>query len=275
MSEPTLKEMIENMKNLELNEVNPYKDSLGRITSKDKATMYSLTKRAKKYIKDPDIKVPQRGPVKNGKVSAKFGMNTGSKEKQCGRLTIDGEKKNPTRSCKDYPNNYKESQLESDSDYLLTEPEIPLEGDSNKKTTNHPHKNKKASKGQIRIRIGEKKKAKKKDEKRKESDVRRKERIFPGYDSIRKLSKGIYEDIEKEIEIELDDVIRSLKVFLNSADETTKKEFYKKMESLGLVSKDRVIDYCKNNGLKTLEDFMKVQNAMVASQKGDLYKKDQ
>ena len=273
MSEPTLKEMIEKTRNLnlELNEVNPYKNSLGQTTSKDKATMYSLTKRAKKYIKDPDIKVPQRGPVKNGKVSAKFGMNTGKPNKQCGRLTIDGEKKNPTRSCKDYPKNYKESQLDSDSDYLLTEPELPLEEIPESETTNHPNKKKKASTGQIRIRIGEKKK----DEKRKESEVRRKERIFPGYDSIRKLSKGIYEDIEKEIEIELDDVIRSLKVFLNSADERTKKEFYKKMEALGLVSKDRVIDYCKNNGLKTLEDFMKVQNAMVASQKGDLYKKDQ
>ena len=143
-----------------LAEINPYKDAKGQTTSKDKAVTYSLTKRAQKYIKDPDIKVPQRGTVKNGKVSAKFGMNTGSPEKQCGRLTIDGEKKPKTRSCKDYPKNYGSVKEEDNSEALLDTPYSPLEDENKKETTIDPRNNTKRSKGGIRVKIFEKNKDK-------------------------------------------------------------------------------------------------------------------
>lgn len=272
MNEPTIKEMIDKTRNLnfDLNEVNPYKDEKGHTTSKDKAVTYSLTKRAKKYIKDPDIKVPQRGTVKNGKVSAKFGMNTGSAAKQCGRLTIDGEEKTPTRSCKDYPKDYQESQVEDVADYLLVEPDMPPEDIPENSATHDEEMPIEIPRKGIRVKMGEKKREKK----RKESEVRRKERIFPGYDSRRRLAKGITEDLNQDIEVELDDIIASLKVFLKTADQASKTEFYSKMESLGLISNDRAIDYCKKKGLKTFEDFLKLQNSMIASQKGDLFKKD-
>lgn len=85
----------------EINESNPYKDKFGRITSEDEAVIYSFTDRAP--VSD---ELKKRGTYKNGKVSSKYGMNTGSPEKQCGRLKFSGEKKPKTRSCKNYPKRY-------------------------------------------------------------------------------------------------------------------------------------------------------------------------
>ena len=80
----------------------------GRFQAKGKGkAVYSLTKNAEKVVGDT-AEVPKRGTTTNdGKtVSAKFGANTGSAEKQCGRKTIGGEKKKKTRRCRDYPKNY-------------------------------------------------------------------------------------------------------------------------------------------------------------------------
>jgi len=98
----------------DLKEANPYHDSKGHWTSKDKAETYSFTKGAN--VSD-DLK--QRGKVKGDKVIAKFGMNTGSKVKQCGKLDFtDGEKKPITLSCKDYNKPYfmKETELLTEDD---------------------------------------------------------------------------------------------------------------------------------------------------------------
>jgi hypothetical protein len=80
----------------------------GRFQAKGKGkAVYSLTKDAEDVVGDT-AEVPQRGITTNdGKtVSAKFGSNTGSPDKQCGRKTISGEKKRKTRRCRDYPKNY-------------------------------------------------------------------------------------------------------------------------------------------------------------------------
>ena len=254
-----------------LSEINPYFDEKGHFTSKDKAVTYSLTKRAQKHIKDPDIKVPQRGTVKNGKVSAKFGMNTGSPEKQCGRLTIDGEKKPKTRSCKDYPNNYGSVKEE---EVLLDSPQTPLEGDLNKKASIDTPLKKKARKKGIRIKIVEKNRSKKKEKVKKEQETRRQERIFPGYDTIRKLSKGIYENDEGTTEISLNEFEGIIKRFLETATEGQREIFFDSLERLGLYSKERIKSVCSRAGYRNTEEWLKFQNSLSNAQKGDLYKED-
>ena len=94
-----------------IDEANPYHSSKdgGRFSTKEKGDIYSLTGRAKDNVSNIPV---GRGKNKNGKPVAKFGINTGSPEKQCGRLTIDGDKKKKTRSCSNYPKNYWDKQNE-------------------------------------------------------------------------------------------------------------------------------------------------------------------
>lgn len=255
-----------------LSEINPYKDEKGQTTSKDKAVTYSLTKRAKKYIKDPDIKVPQRGKVTSkGKVSSSFGMNTGSPEKQCGRLTIDGDKKPKTRSCKNYPKNYGSVKEE---EVLLASPETGLGDELENQTTIHPNRKLKPRKKGIRIKIVEKNRAKKKEKEKKEQETRRQERIFPGYDTIRKLSKGIYENDEGTTEISLNEFEGIIKRFLETATEGQREIFFDSLERLGLYSKERIKSVCNRAGYKNTEEWLKFQNSLSNAQKGDLYKED-
>ena len=47
-------------------------------------------------------------------------MSTGDPDKQCGRLTIDGEDKKKTRSCKDYPNDYWDKEEVSEGDQVMS-----------------------------------------------------------------------------------------------------------------------------------------------------------
>ena len=85
---------------------NPYHRADGTWGSKDNAVTYSSS-RKKKY-KDSKLETPARGTItKSGKISSKFGMSSGSPEKQCGKINLKtGEPKKKTRSCKDYPANY-------------------------------------------------------------------------------------------------------------------------------------------------------------------------
>jgi hypothetical protein len=104
-------------------EINPaHNPKTGKFQSRDKPGVYSLTKNAEEEIGDSkDLKV-QRGTTSGkGSVSSKFGMNTGSPDKQCGKLTIDGEKKKKTRRCRDYPKSYWKEELEPLIEQLLDE----------------------------------------------------------------------------------------------------------------------------------------------------------
>ena len=94
-------------------EANPSHLSNGQFAKKGQGKVYSLTANAKDDVaSDSELEVPARGSItKNNKISSKFGMNSGSPEKQCGRLDIDGSKKKKTRSCKDYPKNYWDKTL--------------------------------------------------------------------------------------------------------------------------------------------------------------------
>jgi len=82
----------------------------GQFTKRGAGNIYSLSDDAKDNIgKDSKLKAPARGvETADGGVGAvKFGANTGSPEKQCGRKEFtSGKDKNPTRSCSDYPNLY-------------------------------------------------------------------------------------------------------------------------------------------------------------------------
>jgi len=80
----------------------------GKFAKKGQGKTYSLTANAEDDVSsDSELEVPARGRItKTGKIASKYGMNSGSPEKQCGRLNIDGNEKKKTRSCKDYPKNY-------------------------------------------------------------------------------------------------------------------------------------------------------------------------
>lgn len=250
-----------------LKEYNPYKDEKGHTTSKEDAVVYSLTGRAKDLVKDPKKKVPQRGTVKNGKVSAKFGMNTGSPEKQCGRLTIQGDKKQKTRSCKDYPKNYGSVKEE---DVLLATPKMVQDDVPLNDATIAPPTKKKARKKGIRVRINEKKKDKKE---KKEREHRRKERIYPGYDELRRLSKGIMEEVveEETVQITLKELETSIRDLLQTASDEERKVFFDTMEGLGFYTRERINKLCSRAGYKNTEEWLKYTNAMANAQKGDLY----
>ena len=89
-------------------EANPGHDKSGRFARKGSGKTYSLTDNALDDVADDsELEVPARGRITSkGKISSKYGMNTGDPETNCGRLTIDGADKKKTRSCKDYPKNY-------------------------------------------------------------------------------------------------------------------------------------------------------------------------
>ena len=109
-----------------LNELNAHHDSRGRFSNRSKSKVYSLTQNAVDDLgTGSDLKAPARGkPTGKNKVSAKFGMNTGSPDKQCGKLTIDGKPKKKSRRCMDYPKKYwdkidEEEVLSSTDDVYL------------------------------------------------------------------------------------------------------------------------------------------------------------
>jgi len=90
-------------------EVNSNHDkSTGRFATKKAGNVYSLTKNAEDDVADDsELEVPARGvTTSKGTVASKYGSQTGSPDKQCGRLTIDGKPKKRTRRCRDYPKNY-------------------------------------------------------------------------------------------------------------------------------------------------------------------------
>lgn len=100
----------------ELKEVNAVHGSDGRFATKGKGKVYSLTKNAEHDVgPDSELEVPARGRITtHGKISSRYGMNTGDPDKNCGRLTIDGKKKKKTRSCKNYPKDYWDEGQEID-----------------------------------------------------------------------------------------------------------------------------------------------------------------
>jgi hypothetical protein len=123
ISESTLRKIILEELNEVLSEINRNHSSSGRFSSKKNAKTVSLSNNAKKYLKDKS-QAPIRGKVtSSGKVSSKFGMNSGRPAAQCGKISFpDGAPKSPTLSCKDYNKRYRANEV---IDALLGE----LDGD--------------------------------------------------------------------------------------------------------------------------------------------------
>lgn len=130
-------EAVMNQEDNELVEANPYHSGkTGRFTSKNAPnSVYSLTKNAEDNVSKMPI---GRGKNKNGKPAAKFGMNSGSPDKQCGRLTIDGDKKKKSRRCVDYKKKYWEPQNE-DVDPVTALPASKEQAGKNKTPVERKH----------------------------------------------------------------------------------------------------------------------------------------
>jgi len=115
LSKTELKNIIREV----IDEVNSFHDpKTGKFSSGKSGDVYSLTANAKDNETAKNKEVPARGSVTSkGKVSSKYGANTGSPDKQCGRLTIKGDKKTKTRSCSQYPKKYSELTEEDLQNY--------------------------------------------------------------------------------------------------------------------------------------------------------------
>jgi len=166
-----LEQMIQEEIQQYLDEVNPAHSADGTFAAKGKGKTYSLTKNAEDNPTAKNLEKPARGKItKKGKVSAPFGMNTGSPEKQCGRLTLDGEKKTKTRSCKDYPKTYTE-----ETDYIQQKKKATARKNVDKnKLDSIPRDN--------------------------DSPSIRREKVFPGSAPLWSLARGIaQEEMEKEL----------------------------------------------------------------------------
>ena len=248
-----------------LQEINPYFDEKGHFTSKDKAKIYSLTKRAKKHLaKDSDVEIPARGQVtSSGKIKSKFGMNTGSPDKQCGRLTIDGEKKKKTRSCKDYPENYTEQ--------TLNEPQMPPEGTLEKSMDLESEKPTESPRKRIRIKIAKKKQElEEKDEtERKPDPMREKDKIFPGYADLKRLSRGIFES--QEVQLTLKELVAALVSFLKE-NPSQKSNIESQLNQIGFYSSSQLKSKCQELGRYSLGDWLEIQNRQALANKGELNK---
>ena len=126
--------------------------STGRFQEKGKAGVWSATGNNKlKSDTESEMEVPERGEIgASGKISARFGMNSGND--QCGRLTIDGKPKKKKRRCKDYKkgNNYgtkneeqqAENGIESSADLLYIKQLIKQEVEAMMKKTSQTTKSK-------------------------------------------------------------------------------------------------------------------------------------
>ena len=176
ITQKQIREMIEE-ELAALKEVNPMHDpKTGKFSSKGKKGVYSLTKNAEDDLADDsELEAPARGTSSGkGKVSAKFGMSTGSPEKQCGRLTIDGDKKKKTRRCTDYPKKYWDKQNEETEYIKQKKKETEKKNQMKNKKDSIPRDN--------------------------DSPSIRREKVFPGTEDLYRLARGIAEEeMQKEL----------------------------------------------------------------------------
>ena len=247
------------------NEINAYHREDGTWGSKENAKTYSLTKRAKKHLaKDSEVEIGRGRVTKNGKVAAKFGMNTGSPDKQCGRLNFSGDKKKKTRSCKDYPENYKES--------LLTEPEIAEDGSENQYPTNHSSIKSKPTRRVIKVKIRKKTtelEEEQADRDRPVSKMRKLDKTLPGYADLKRLGRGIYEN--KDIVLTSTELIQALENFLREHPDQVEVAA-RQLNKVGLFSRVQIADKCRSMGRYSLADWLEIQNRQSLAQKGELNK---
>jgi len=285
------KEYLEEEVSEDLSEFNTMHKPDGTWGSKKAGNIYSVTKRAKKHLaKDSDVEIGRGTITKKGKLSAKFGMNTGSPDIQCGRLTIDGDKKPKTRSCKDYPDNYQEN--------LLAEPDVAQEDDSIKDGSIDTGQKRKPSKRVVRVRIKrapriannpvskgrierlqqldnyKTSKRKELDEEdteddRPESKMRKLDKVFAGAADLKRLSRGIYEG--KEYEVPLEALLDALVSYLKE-DASRMATVLKQLNKVGLYGRQQVADKCRSMGRYSLADWTEIQNRQALAQKGELNK---
>ena len=120
-------------------EINPYHKGTGsgggRFTTKDRGKIYSVPHKH-------DVKnIPKgRGINKGGKPVAKFGVNTGEPDKQCGKVTIDGNPKRKTRRCSDYPKSYWDQVKTEDLDPETALPISDLQAGKNRTPSERKHR---------------------------------------------------------------------------------------------------------------------------------------
>ena len=262
MNDTQAKEIMEKWGDY-LNEINPYKNEKGHFTSKEDASIYSLTKRAEKHLaKNSSVEAPARGRVtKKGKVSSKFGMNTGKPEKQCGRLTIDGKAKKKTRSCKDYPETYKEDLEEP----LISTPTVTAPHHASTERAADTKKPKR----KIKVTVRRKSPEGLIEDDQEESKIRKQDKILPGYAEMKRLGRGLYE--QQEINLSFGDL---LSLVLDHLVENPDERVFaaKQLNRVGFYSSQQLSQKCRQQGRYSLADWLEIQDRQARAQKGELNK---
>ena len=192
----------------------------GTFTDCDPGSVYSLSHKAASANK-VDKKYVGRGKVtKNRKLKTPFGMNT-SPTKQCGRQTIQGDKKKKDKRCHDYP----KGQYNEDNALVPNDDDTPS---------------------------------------------KRKEKIYPGYNQLRQLANGIYEDEASGESFISIDVLEAV----------VDKLIQRSKERDGLVEdNEKEVSYCQRKyGLVTRQQAFKSIldsiNAIKRAEAGELYKQE-
>lgn len=155
------------------------------------------------------------------------------------------------------------------SEPIPEKPETPLQAIPEDLVAQDTDKPTKPVKKRIRVRVGKATN----EGKRKESEMRRKDRILPGYNDLKSLSRGIVREDEENIELELGDFIEAIRNARRTMGEEEQEIFFNAMEKVGLISVDRAISYCRKKGFQDLEGWLKIQNSWEKSKKGNLYDK--
>ena len=222
-----------------LEEINPAHNKDGTFAAKGRGATYSLTKNALDDVgEDSELDVPARGRITSkGKISAKYGMNTSKPDKQCGRLTIDGDDKKKTRSCKDYPNNYWNEEQEQ-----------------------APNKNKRdlVARAEDSDSIRKDKLFGDEELRRLANGIAEDEESLPRWDSEGRLINPAEDD--GYIRIKKSELRRLL---------AQEEEEIKALEE-GTTS-ERAAAYCRKLGFRTFADFLKTLDSVKKAESGELF----
>jgi len=260
-----IKTLMEAIKQYEqsIDEINCYRDEKGRITSKEKAKLYSCTKASAEHFKDgAKSKHIKRGRISGkGSVYAPYGANSGDPDKQVGRMTFSGAKKRKTRSLKDYPNTYTESEdgLDGHPEALHSSSEAVLAGDDRSGSSDERNASNRPKSPLLKI-IVSKVKTEERGEKKKPS-------VVPGLEDMRRMVRGIFEAIEDDFSMDLEELIPVLQKMINE-NPNEKGEIDNQFRKLGYYSKSSVEEICSQR----FQSFLKKQNSYELASKGELFK---
>tara|TARA_R110000824_G_C15225172_1_gene677950 strand:- start:321 stop:1040 length:720 start_codon:yes stop_codon:yes gene_type:complete len=107
---------------------------------------------------------------------------------------------------------------------------------------------------------------------REKTGIEKREDILPGSHELTKLSRGLFEGAD--VQMSLDEFIVNIGKVYRSLGHQERVRFEKGVQGFGLVAVESIEDMCQGRGMKTLSNWLKLQNNIELSKKGELFKKE-